>query len=119
MTIEKEIAEFERLTRQMSQTFAQKRNDYGQSTTETFEKFGPVSMLTRMHDKMARLDRLLGQNVERAVNGEKVEDTLMDLANYALITIIEIDKQRVKEVANDGQMDRREGRGGSSDCEPF
>lgn len=119
MTIKKEIEEFERLTRLMSQTFAQKRNDYGQSTTETFEKFGPVSMLTRMHDKMSRLDRLLGQNVERAVEGEKVQDTLMDLANYALITIIEMDKRKIKEAMDGRAMDSRESRGGSSDCESF
>ena len=119
MTIEKEIAEFERLTRQMSATFKRKRNDYGQSTTETFEKFGPVSMLTRMHDKMARLDRLLGQNVERAVENEKIQDTLMDLANYALITIIEMDKQCAKEAANGRAMDGRESRGDSADCNSF
>lgn len=118
MTIENEIKEFERLTKQMSQTFARKRNDYGQSTTETFEKFGPVSMLTRMHDKMSRLDRLLGQNVERAVEGEKIQDTLMDLANYALITIIEMDKQKVKEATDDRTVDRRESRRGLKDCEP-
>ena len=116
MTIEKEIAEFERLTRRMSQTFAQKRNDYGQSTTETFEKFGSVSMLTRMHDKMARLDRLLWLNVERTVENEKVQDTLMDLANYALITIIELDKQKLKEIEDGRAVDSAESRGGSSDC---
>ena len=113
MTIEQEIKEFERLTRMMAGTFKQKRNDYGQSTTETFEKFGPVSMLTRMHDKMARLDRILGQNVVRQVNDERVDDTLLDLANYALITIIELDKEKMRYVS---AVDKGESRGSSQDC---
>lgn len=91
MTIQEEVKVFKELTDQMSDTFAKKRNDYGQTTTETFQKFGPVSMLTRMHDKMGRLDNLLGKGTENLV-GEKVEDTLLDLANYALITILELRK---------------------------
>lgn len=93
MTIKDEIALFNKLTQEMSETFAKKRNDYGQTTTETFKKFGPVSMLTRMHDKMGRLDNLLTNNRENMV-GEKVEDTLLDLANYALITILELRKDK-------------------------
>lgn len=113
MTIEKEIEEFERLTRMMAETFKKKRHDYGQSTTETFKKFGPVSMLTRMHDKMARLDRILGQDIGRAIKSESVEDTLMDLANYALITIIELGKEKV---TYGRELDEGESRGSSQDC---
>lgn len=89
--MELELQIFRRLTDDMNTIFAKKRNDYGPSTTETFEKFGPVSMLVRMHDKIARLDRLLGKNVVNTV-GESVKDTLLDLANYALITILEFEK---------------------------
>lgn len=89
--IQEEIQLFEKLTKEMSQTFAKKRNDYGQTTTETFKKFGPVSMLVRMYDKIGRLESLLINNRENMV-GEKVEDTLLDLANYALIAILELRK---------------------------
>lgn len=78
----------------MSDTFAKKRKDYGQTTTETYDKFGPVSMLTRMHDKMGRLDNLLGKVQENNVLNESIEDTLLDLANYALITILEMHKRQ-------------------------
>lgn len=78
----------------MSDTFAKKRKDYGQTTTETYDKFGPVSMLTRMHDKMGRLDNLLGRAQENNVLNESIEDTLLDLANYALITILEMRKRQ-------------------------
>lgn len=94
MTIKEEIVVFNTLTKQMSDTFAKKRKDYGQTTTETYDKFGPVSMLTRMHDKMGRLDNLLGKAQENNVLNESIEDTLLDLANYALITILEMRKRQ-------------------------
>lgn len=94
MTIKEEIVVFNTLTKQMSDTFAKKRKDYGQTTTETYDKFGPVSMLIRMHDKMGRLDNLLGRAQENKVLNESIEDTLLDLANYALITILEMRKRQ-------------------------
>lgn len=92
MTIKQEIVMFRELTTQMNDTFAKKRHDYGQTTEETYKKFGPVSMLTRMHDKMGRLDTLLVSGDRNQVEDERVEDTLLDLANYALITILEMRK---------------------------
>jgi NTP pyrophosphatase (non-canonical NTP hydrolase) len=95
MTTLQEIEMFRDITERMSAIFADKRQDYGPTTTETVEKFGPVAMLVRMYDKMGRLDNLL---VKGNVNhvGEKVQDTLLDLANYAIITIIELHKQDMK-----------------------
>ena len=40
-------------------------------------------ILTRMCDKMSRISNLL--NKDRAVEEETIEDTLLDLANYAII----------------------------------
>lgn len=91
MTVEQEIDFFGELTQVLYETFSMKRRDYGQTTTETFKLFGPVSMLTRMHDKLGRLDNLLGLGTSNCVD-ESVEDTLFDLANYALITVLELRK---------------------------
>jgi hypothetical protein len=89
MNYEQEVKMFNEMTSIMCEIFARKRRDYGPSTTETYEKFGPVSMLVRMHDKMGRLDNLLVNNAQGCVLDEGIDDTLMDLANYALITILE------------------------------
>lgn len=99
MTIDKEIEIFGKLTNKMEDTFSNKRKSYGQTTTETYEKFGPISMLVRMHDKLGRLDNLLGKGNENFVPDESTKDTLMDLAVYSLITIIEMSKG--DESAND------------------
>lgn len=93
MKIEQEIRMFKEYTDRMTSIFAEKRADYGPSTEETFRKFGPVSFLVRMHDKLNRLDNLFvkGDTV-RKVRDESVRDTLIDLANYCIIALIEIDK---------------------------
>lgn len=102
MTIEKEIEVFNDYTKQLVETFAKKRNDYGQTTTETFKKFGPISLLVRMHDKLGRLDNLFTSG--KYPHYECVEDTLIDLANYSLIMLIELQKEKLEkaEVANNG-----------------
>lgn len=96
MKLEQEIEIVENLAKNLVETFARKRADYGPTTTETFEKFGPVSMLVRMHDKLGRLDNLLGTGRIPSVS-ESIEDTLIDLANYCLIAMLELTKQKHKE----------------------
>lgn len=93
MKIEQEIRMFKEYVDRMTSIFAEKRADYGPSTEETFRKFGPVSFLVRMHDKLNRLDTLFVKgDTGRKVKDESVRDTLMDLANYCIIALIELDK---------------------------
>jgi hypothetical protein len=103
MKLEQEIAFVKDHAEMLVETFARKRADYGPTTTETFEKFGPVSMLIRMHDKLGRLDNLIGNGGVSTANYESVEDTLVDLANYCLIALLEIEKDKARHccVAND------------------
>lgn len=86
-----EVRRFKELTTKMYETFKKKRNDYGPSTRETWEKYGPVSMLVRMDDKMNRFKNLAIDDTKRLVEDESIKDTLLDLANYALITILELE----------------------------
>lgn len=99
MKLEQEIEFIEKHAHLLIETFARKRADYGPTTTETFEKFGPVSMLIRMHDKLGRLDNLLGNGGVSTANYESVEDTLIDLANYCLIALLEIQKDKERHCA--------------------
>lgn len=96
MTIDEEVDLFRELTENMADIFAGKRADYGQTTTETFEKFGAVSLLIRMHDKLGRLDNLLRDREKYVPVNESVQDTLIDLANYAIIAYIELEKAKKK-----------------------
>lgn len=74
------------------ETFIQKNTDYGDSFSETRREI-PEAILIRLHDKYARLKRLLKGN-PALVKDESIDDTLMDLANYANMELLErrIDK---------------------------
>ena len=88
---EKEKA-FEEVLAEMLQTFLKKNHDYGNSFSKTFSEFGLVSAVVRMNDKMERLKSLLQA---QAKVDESVRDTLMDLANYSVMTVMELDKRNV------------------------
>lgn len=104
MTIKEEIKAFKAMTEKMYETFKNKRHDYGQSTTELFNEFGPIAMYIKMYDKMSRFKNLMN-NLDNYVKDESILDTLLDLANYALITILEYQKVVNKlEVNNEDQI---------------
>lgn len=83
------VQQFRAITNKMADLYAKKNHDYGDSFGRSWNKFGMVSALIRMEDKFNRLESLLKKNGEAQVN-ESIEDTLMDLANYAVMSIIEM-----------------------------
>ena len=46
-----------------------------------------TGILVRISDKIARITNLLKRNGERAIDEEKVEDTMLDLINYSIILL--------------------------------
>lgn len=86
----KRIENYKQLQDGMLKTFINKDSDYGDSFGKTFDKYGIVSALTRMSDKLNRLDNLASSNTMQV--DESIEDTLLDLANYAMLTYLEIHK---------------------------
>lgn len=93
MTIEQEKEVFADIVKEMQETFARKRHDYGQTTEETLKKFGPTSLLVRIYDKFGRLENLLSDEKEMFVKEESIRDTFLDMANYCIISIIELQKR--------------------------
>lgn len=75
---------FKEATTAMADTFRRKNHDYGNSFFESLDKRGLVAALVRMEDKMNRLDSLSKQ--EAMVADENLIDTLLDLANYSIMT---------------------------------
>lgn len=86
------IKEFRNITKGMSDLYEKKNSDYGDSFSKSFSKYGKISALTRIGDKFNRLESLMLGNV-RKVKDEKIEDTLLDMANYCIMTIIELKKK--------------------------
>jgi hypothetical protein len=84
---------FKEITTEMLNIFIKKNTDYGSSVSDTYRDFGLVSFLVRIQDKLNRLKTLSKQ--DSLVKDEKVEDTLIDLANYSILALIELKLEEV------------------------
>lgn len=76
---------------ELNTIYNNKNNDYGDAFGRTFEKLGLISAVTRISDKYNRLESL-ATSTEQKVKDESIEDTLIDMANYCIMTIIELRK---------------------------
>lgn len=70
----------------MHELYYTKNKDYGDAFTQSLDKYGPIAALVRMEDKWNRLSNLITKGEEGLIKSESVEDTLIDLANYAIMT---------------------------------
>ena len=83
------------ITNQLNEIYIAKNTDYGDAFGDTFKKLGIISAVTRIADKTNRLMSLSAKTeAERNVKDETIKDTLMDLANYALMTLIEMEETK-------------------------
>ena len=85
------VARFKSLTQAMAETYEAKNADYGDSFGNSVKKYSPIAGLVRMEDKFNRLENLIMNCKEAKVKTESLKDTLLDLANYAIMLHMEID----------------------------
>lgn len=83
------VAQFKSIANSLASLYERKNSDYGDSFGETFKKLGIISSITRMSDKMNRIISLTTKENQK-VNDESISDTLMDLASYSIMTLIEL-----------------------------
>lgn len=81
---------FKDILNKMYEVYEKKNADYGDSFSKTFEEFGLTSAAVRLNDKMERFKKLIKQDAQ--VKDETIKDTLLDLANYAVLTLVEMSK---------------------------
>lgn len=91
----------------MHDTFVRKNQDYGNSFHDLYQEFGLTSSIIRLQDKLSRLKTLSKQ--EAQVKDESIRDTLLDLANYAVMTILEMDRASVLPSAENVSGEASEG----------
>jgi hypothetical protein len=85
------IAHFHKITEGMTETFTAKNHDYGDSFGQSLDEFGLVASVVKLGDKMNRIKSLTRQ--EGQVKDESVKDTLLDMANYAIMTVMWMENQ--------------------------
>lgn len=89
------VARHEALCKELNVLYAKKNHDYGDSFHQTFLEEGYAMSRIRLSDKLNRFKALSKANAVQQVNTESIRDTLIDLANYALMTVLEMEEQSV------------------------
>ena len=74
---------------ELNKIYAIKNKNYGDSFAESIRKYGQIASLTRISDKFQRMEQLiLSKDID--CDDESLEDTLMDMANYCIMTVMEM-----------------------------
>ncbi len=77
---------------ELNALYAKKNADYGDSFHQTFLEEGYAMSRIRLMDKLNRFKTLSRKDpAKHEVKDESLRDTLLDLANYALMTILEME----------------------------
>ena len=84
--VDEQVEAFASIVKEMTELYAKKNHDYGNSFDEGCDKIGIGYPLGRLLDKMNRLIACMGKEDEMQVN-ESIEDTLKDLACYSVMTL--------------------------------
>lgn len=71
----------------LNNTYKAKNADYGDSFASLREEF-PDAILIRLTDKLNRLKTLV-RGADQKVKDESIDDTLLDLANYCIMELVE------------------------------
>ena len=88
-----DVTRFAKVTLEMTKLYAKKNHDYGNAFEKGIKDIGLKYAASRLYDKVNRFITFTDNN-ELLVKDEKVEDTLIDLANYSIMTIIAMRKSR-------------------------
>ena len=85
---------FEQITRNMTELYRKKNANYGNSFEKLYKELGTIAGIVPLHNKLDRITNLVkgGKN-----DFESLEDSLIDLANYAIMNLIELKKREEAE----------------------
>lgn len=75
---------FKLYTDKLAATLQEKNQAYGDSFTESVDKFGKTVIAVRLSDKFNRICNLI-KHGELKENDESLEDTLLDMAGYSIL----------------------------------
>lgn len=85
----------------LKKTFLKKNHDYGSSVKKNYDKFesygkneGLKYVFGRIAEKHDRLENLIYGNHANQVTDEPIEDTLLDMANYAILAAVSVQEHK-------------------------
>lgn len=93
--------EHQNICNTLHEIYVKKNHDYGDSFAKNFDEYGLI--YPEMHIK-EKFDRFKSLRTNAAmVTNESIEDTLLDMANYCILTVLEMKK--ISEVVEDKEED--------------
>jgi hypothetical protein len=84
-------SEFEKITSKMNELHHKKNSNYGNSFSKLWDELGPISGLIPLYNKLHRASNLVKGNQN---DFESLEDTFIDLANYAIMNLLEMERTK-------------------------
>lgn len=84
------IEKHEELCKRIHETYIKKNTAYGDSFGHSFGDWGIAAAAIRISDKFNRFVNL-SKHPDIDKGDEAITDTLLDMANYCLMTIIELE----------------------------
>ena len=87
------VKQFMAITQNMTKTYAAKNHDYGDSFEQSLNEEGMAASRIRMGDKWNRY-KTLSKTKDIRVKDESIKDTLLDMANYAIMTVMWMNKKK-------------------------
>lgn len=104
------VKRHQEICKEMNTLYEQKNTKYNDSFGTTYEEYGPTALLLRLDDKISRAKALI-RNPGFDPGDESIRDTLIDLANYSIMGIIEMevegstpDETTKEEVSNHSEV---------------
>lgn len=83
--------DFDAILSEMSDTHKAKNHDYGDSFTELYKECGSTYAYAHLKEKLSRIKTL--RKSRQQVKQESLRDSLLDLASYSVMWIVELDKK--------------------------
>lgn len=91
------IEHHRKILNELNDLYARKNHDYGDSFHLSYMEEGLAMARIRLGDKLSRF-KTLTRNGGQEVQDESIRDTLLDLANYAVMTVMELEQEEENEV---------------------
>lgn len=88
--LECDKGDFEEILIEMLTTYREKNDMYGDSFGKSVDKYGMIASLTRISDKFNRFEQMV-MNDNNGTSDESLRDTLLDMASYCVMTIVELE----------------------------
>ena len=101
------VEEHNRVLKELNSLYAIKNADYKDSFHDSYVDWGLPMAAIRLGDKYNRFRNLV-KTGEAAVKSESLRDTLIDLANYAVMTVMELDREACQNGRTERESERTE-----------